>query len=362
MPSRFDRVALRLGRFMIVAISVVAPLLLAEWVARSTFAPRPPRRVYDPLAYRIPHPGLVDTFTGIENETVTVRLNELGMRGPSLAASTAPGTKTLVFLGGSTTENYGLTLEQTFPEAVGTVLSERLAVPMRILNGGASGTTSPLTLGRLQYQVVDLAPQGVVVMHAINDFLGGFEPGYRADGRHLKQPVLASRRPRSYLRAWARSLRTPTRRVWPIADESQVILAYEDFPARQAFARNLRSIVAVAQAHGVPLVLLTQPTMYEPEPTKEVQSRYVLANALWSRGVRPPDPPSLVRGMAAFNDTTREIARELGVPLVDLAALMPRSWDLFIDECHYTALGNQRLAEWLTPALEAVLQSSADDL
>lgn len=341
------------GRAVVLAALAALPVLLAEGLARLLHEPAPVRRVYDPFAYRIPQPGLVDTFTGRDGEPVTVRLNELGMRGPSIAAP-APGALTLVFLGGSTTENYAYELAATFPERIGREL-ERVRGPVRVFNAGMSGATSGTSLGRLQHQVLDLDPDLVVVLHGINDLVWGFHPAFRADGRHLERPPEAGERPRSYLLDWLRRRRPRRPQGDPPAPDLEQ-RDFADFPARRVFARNLRSMAAIARAHGVPIVLVTQPTMYSETPAAGDAERFVMTRALAGTG-RVPDVATLARGMRAMNDTTREVAASFdgGVFLVDLDARLPRSWDVFYDECHFTRLGNERVASELAPAIADLL-------
>jgi lysophospholipase L1-like esterase len=335
------------GKAAAAAAFGVLLLLLAEGLARLFHEPAPVRRVYDPFAHRIPQPGLVDTFAGVDGERVTVRLNELGMRGPAAAADA--GTLTLVFLGGSTTEGYAYELEATFPELIARELERRGRGAVRAFNAGMSGATTGTSLGRLQHQVLDLGPDLVVVMHGINDLVWGFHPAFRADGRHLPRPPAADARPRSYLLDWLRRRRW----LWPREDPpvpDYELRDFAEFPARRVFARNLRSMAAIARAHAVPIVFLTQPTMYGKTPDSE---RFVMTRTLAGTG-RVPDVATLARGMEAMNATTREVAAsfEDGVYVVDLAAVLPRTWDLFYDECHFTRLGNARVASELAPALE----------
>ncbi|MEM7582486.1 MAG: GDSL-type esterase/lipase family protein, partial [Acidobacteriota bacterium] len=189
----FDRLCLGLGRAAILAVIVLLPLAIAEGAARLLHAPEPIRRVYDPYAYRIPQPLLVDTFQTtpgetLDSEPVTVRLNELGMRGPRLDEPTPADGLTLVFLGGSTTENYKFPRTETFPELIGQRVAAELGRPVRVFNAGMSAGTTATSLARLQHQVLDLEPSLIVVMHSINDLIFGFHPEYRPDGRHLTRP------------------------------------------------------------------------------------------------------------------------------------------------------------------------------
>lgn len=349
-----------MGRAAAVAGVAALALLLTEGLARLFHEPPPVRRVYDPFAYKIPQPGLVDSFVGRDGERVTIRLNELGMRGPPVDAA-APGALKVVFLGGSTTENYAYEREATFPELIGRRLRPSLG-PVAVWNAGMSGATSGASLGRLQHQVLDLEPDLVVVLHAINDLIWGFHPAFRTDGRHLPRPPTAGARPRCYLLDWLRQRRPieslRARRRAPAADFE--LRGFADFPARRVFARNLRSMAAVARAHGVPIVFVTQPTMYSATPAEGDAERFVMTRPLAGTG-RVPDVATLARGMRAMNETTREAAARFddGVRLVDLATLLPRTWDLFDDECHFSRLGNERVAAELAPAIESALRGDA---
>jgi lysophospholipase L1-like esterase len=353
--TSFDRLCLRLGRAAVVAAVALAPLVLAEAAARLLHDPPPIRRVWDPFAYRIPQPLLVDEFEGLDGERVTVRLNELGMRGPSIADPVSADALTVVFLGGSTTENYAFDRRDTFPELIGAEVEADLGRPLRIFNAGASAATTSVSLGRLQHQALDLEPALIVVMHAVNDLVGGFHPGFRRDGRHLPRPALAGRMPRSYLVDWLRRRRArqvdhPSRRV--------AFDAWDDFAALAVFERNLRSMAAVAEAAGVPVLFLTQATMYREDPQPGDEERLLMAARWFDELTIHPDVPSLARGMRAFNAVTLRVAAETGAHAFDLASSLPQSTELIYDDCHFTREGNRRVAAELRPVVEDVLRKA----
>jgi len=70
-----------------------------------------------------------------------------------------------------------------------------------------------------------------------------------------------------------------------------------------------------------------------------------------------PSPESLGNAMATYNDVTRQVAREEGVPLVDLSAVVPQTLDYFVDDVHHTpeatALISREVADVLVPLLAA---------
>jgi lysophospholipase L1-like esterase len=348
-------------RLVALLIGTAAALLLAEAGARLLHRPHPVGRVYDPFAWRIPHPDAEFPVTNWLGEPLVLRFNDLGMRGPDSRAPVAPGTRTLVFLGGSTTENGGLREEETFPELAGRAAAEALGQPVRVFNAGMSAATSSTTLARLQHQVLDLRPALVVVMDGVNDLLGGFHTGFRRDGRHLPMGVPAGTRPRSYLYDWLRSRQFFYRRLRPLRPATLIERRdYSDFPARDVFARNLRSMAAVARAHGVPILFVVQPTAYRDPPLPDDEERFFGRDSLVAAGMPAPDLPSLAAGMAAFEDVVRALPVDAPhVNVLDLDARLAKTPEVFTDECHFTKEGNRRVARELQAALLALLRPRA---
>lgn len=344
----FDRFSLRLGRAAILVVVGISPILIAESWARIFHDPVPVRRVYDPFAYRIPQPLLEEEYVGPEGDRIKLQLNELGMRGPSVAAPAHPDSLALVFLGGSTTENYSLPLEATFPELVGRSLTDRLGRPVRIFNAGMSAATTGTSLGRLQHQVVDIEPSLIVVMHAINDLMQGFHPRYRRDGRHLVRPALAGTLPKSYFYDWMRRrppLHLPKERR-----------SFSEFPSLPVFERNLLSMAGIARMHGIPILFLTQAHRYDDASSKLEVREMRLANGVAGQSGLPPDLESLQRGMAAFNAATLSLPTGEGISTFDLAATLPHSRELIRDECHFNRAGNRKVAEILAPVLGEIVE------
>lgn len=132
---------------------------------------------------------------------------------------------------------------------------------------------------------------------------------------------------------------------------------YEAFPARRVFARNLRSMSAIAEANGIDILFLTQATMYRDEADPRDRDRFVMSAALGDKADAYPDVPSLAAGMRAFNAVVLALPRSGGVHVFDLASRLPQSWDVFYDDCHLTKAGNRRVTEELVPLIEEILRS-----
>jgi lysophospholipase L1-like esterase len=336
---------------------LAAGVLMAEGAARVLHTPQPPQRIYDPLAYRIPAPGHRESFLNKQGEHVEFELNELGMRGPSISAPVAENTLTVIFLGGSTTENYAYRDADTFPIITGKIVSERIGRPVRVLNAGMSGAIAGTNLSRLQHQILDLHPDLVVVMEGINDLLGGFDPKFRTDGRHLARPVVAGDRPTSYLYDFYRARTfSPHRPPPPKPGRAMSAADFDRFPARGVFERNVRSMAAIASSQDLDVLFLTMATMYSANPKPEDLPRFAMMGGVAEAGEIHLDVPSLAAGMKIFNAAIAALPATGTIRTFDLAALLPQSWDVFYDDCHFTKAGNRLVAETIAPALEEILR------
>jgi lysophospholipase L1-like esterase len=357
------------GRGALILAVLLMLLGGLELLARLLYQPPQPRRVYDPYCYQIPRPLLIERFK-VSNDTdqwITIRMNERGMRGPRVS-SEAEGALTLAFLGGSVTENYRYNDQDTFPVLVGQEIEGEFGLPVRVFNAGMSGGTTFHSLARLQHQVLDLKPDLVVVQHAVNDLVGGFHPRWRPDGRHLWRPK-ASNRPISYLLSRIRQGRpnddfttdvpyAPLDRPRPPTEKCSVE-DFSGFPALATFERNLRSMAGVARIHRVPILFLTQGSMYgaEVDPTDK-DERLIMTRVLIKHGVLPPDFPSLARGMITFNQRTLALPETGYSYTLDLASQLPMKWEVFYDDVHLTQQGNILVARAIAPVAAAILRDT----
>jgi lysophospholipase L1-like esterase len=128
-----------------------------------------PRRLYvatdDPSpAYRL-RPGIVTSVRGI-----AVRVNQLGLRGPDVAAVPPAGVHRVLALGDSATFGEGLAEEDAFPPQLERELRTRTGQPWEVLNAGVQGYNAADELGLLVTRGLALEPEAVVVGFNLNDF------------------------------------------------------------------------------------------------------------------------------------------------------------------------------------------------
>jgi lysophospholipase L1-like esterase len=137
-------------RLLTVAIAVVATLGVVE-VAFRILGYRPIYEEYtDPDSFYVAdamagwsyRPGATGEFVGPRPYPITyrshVRINSLGLRGPELTA-VPPGGVRVVALGDSWTSGLEVAENETYSAVATGLLSERLGVPVQVVNAGVRG-------------------------------------------------------------------------------------------------------------------------------------------------------------------------------------------------------------------------------
>lgn len=248
-----------------------------------------------------------------------VRTDSHGFRSPEPEAIKGEGTIRIAFLGGSTTFNSEAPAnEDTFPIQVGRILQQaRPSREIEVLNAATEGYTTMESLTTLAARVLPLEPDIIVVYHAVNDATLRTGNEYRADYWRAPKPV----RTRFDSALYRHSLFFRFLNYKWIMRSAPSRPAVEQLRANlqrhppDGFARNMRSIVALARAHGVEVVLCT--LAYCPLEREDGDAWAVLFEAI-----------------DQHNDIVRSIAAEMDVHLLDVAAEMPRDPRLFSGQIH----------------------------
>jgi lysophospholipase L1-like esterase len=119
----------------------------------------------DPHLPYVLRPGLDTTLRGIPT-----RINELGLRGPAVARSPAPGVHRILALGDSATFGAGLPVEEAFPAVLERELRARSGAGWEVLNTGVEGYNTEAELAYLRTRGLALHPETVVVGFNLNDY------------------------------------------------------------------------------------------------------------------------------------------------------------------------------------------------
>lgn len=282
--------------------------------------------------------------------------NGRGFNAPAWPGERQPDTLRVLALGASTTESGN---EQgfggSFPAYLEAGLNQYLGdAPesrrVEVVNLGMAGWTTAESLVHWFLAAKDLAPDLVLIHHAVNDVAPRMWPGFRSDYAHYRQPF--ELRPRGGLaRVSALFAALAGRAEAPTLDDAVVrpltSAAAALAPAgRATFRRNVLSIGRDARAEGAAVCLITLPVA----PRETFPS---------------PDLDLYREGVAEHNDVLREVAAAEDFMLADLDALArgeeadnPLLSEAFIDLVHVSPDGNL----WKALAVGAALSRQWEPL
>jgi hypothetical protein len=302
---------------------------------------------YDELRYITGHPFL--QFKGVPSRTgeiyrvlkpgdrgnqVTGNLstfNNFGFVGRDFAYAKAPGVIRIAALGASTTAD-------GYPAMLEEYLNARVAAQsnrFEVMNFGQGYWTSAHVLVNFVLNVIDFAPDYIIIHQAANDeHARASEAEFRGDYSHYLKVFQPPRIPDRYLLR----VSVPYRALkfylnpnpeWMFVEAASQIRRKEPQRALNArelgvFRRNIETIIDVASARQIKVVLTTM-----PHATDE---RY-----------------SPLNGIDQFNEVLRSIAANHDRLLfVDLDKLMTgKDNQLFRDAVHVNDNGNRMKAEYL---------------
>lgn len=331
-------------------LGVLVPLLLVElglrfWIR--TFGSEPERVAYVYSAEEIS--ARTVRFRGVPYvnfglSTNYPEHNSRGYRGPEIAVPKPEGAFRIVALGGSTT--YGELLDDwrdAYPARLEQMLHDEYGYEqVEVINAGVPYYTTWDTLVNFEFRVLDLQPDLVIVYHAVNDLSARALPpeGYHgipaSAGIWQSQPDPGPSTLYRYLAVnlgWMRNpndLRTMVQAYEQAGRECCDHLTHDETAARFRanppiyFERNLRSLIAVAQAHDVQVLLSSW--AYFPDETEGDWNLQAL--------------PYRQEALEEHNAVAARLAADTGAAFYDLMGSFPHNRDYwFVDGMHLTPAG-----------------------
>ena len=279
--------------------------------------------------------------------------NSLGYRGDEIGAKKPEGECRIVCLGGSTTYSTGVAdYRDSYPAALERELNGRGYPNVKVINAGCPGWSSWESLVNLEFRVLDLDPDMIIVYHGVNDVhprLVWPPSVYRGDnsGRSLPTAsnifmpciweystlmrILMIRA--GLINSHMNVNRTIDRRAetfyasdfdYQVRQHTYPAGIFKDVPAAEmlkinkpiSFQRNIENIVTMAQARGIEVILPT-----------------FAASALFSDEPRSSSPEYL-SAYREQNDVLRDIAGRTGAAFFDFAAVFPADKEYYQDGRH----------------------------
>jgi hypothetical protein len=219
------------------------------------------------------------------------------------------GNQTIVFLGGSTTQNLVVKPEKRFPFLVAKGLQKKGMI-YTVKNAGAAGNNTYNNLNTLINKVMAYRPAAVIYMEAINDLTTlVFEEKY-----HNKNPF--------------RSLIIDENQIEPEAHDD------DEFHAKAGYQKNvdtvmllkeykkaLKMFVGICLGSDVLPVLMTQPNRIDSNNINTCKSLQFMIKR-YQDNFPKTNPIQLYHQM---NNAVRQVAHEMQVPLIDIEASVPKT-------------------------------------
>ncbi len=284
----------------------------------------------------------------------TIRINNLGFRGPDLPRDKGDAFR-IVALGESQT--FGPTLrdgEKPWPELLQDLFDQHASCGRKIevINAGTEAYTLENNLERMRRDILPLKPDLILSTHGMNGFLAfGLrrvpepnEPGVRPRASALiGRAVLTIERAAHDWRD-RNSARARPVALAPMSDAELMQSRYAD---------EYRKLIALARDNGVDIALADSTMSVNEFSPREVKDFY---GAVF----KPID--DIIAANAAHNRLVKLIARDEDAPLIDMAAGVDGIWDddLYLDIVHFTEAGNERVANLMFRSLLPILAQRHD--
>jgi hypothetical protein len=340
-------------------------------------------RIYNPFHFRLKGDKILLPVN--QREIITNRINpkldslivntrnSLGFRGPE-----PPGgwesRLTVIAIGGSTTECHFLNDDKTWPFLLGEMLADSFP-GCWLNNAGLDGHSTYGHIILLNDYVKKLRPSVVLFLTGINDVETAgplfhdklsTQNAY-SDFRHFivnNSEVLSLAL--NIARGWrAQRFNNTTSSMLVLDSNRRLVLpdtVMQQRLARQApylagYRQRLAGLADTCLSRHILPVFITQPNLFgigrdpvtgvdlEAYPADSTDTA-INGKLIWEM-------------LEEYNDVVRGLGSEKGVPVIDLARLMPKNSLYFYDMSHFTNAGAEKVAVLLAAELSPVLRRMA---
>lgn len=279
-------------------------------------------------------------------------VNSLGYRGPEWKKEKEPGVKRIICLGDSVVLGlWGTTPDASFPRQLEILLNEKKrgsAKRFEVLNGGLGSNTSSQVIYRLKTEFLDYHPDLVIVQIGINDM------------SESNPMIPASYRPGGWIKSVCQRsflVRTLAGVIFKVIIPKMSLSPEQAEKRREKFENytpepfrsNMTEIAKICGERNIPAVFITLSLRLNTEDADRHPER--------------EDPPPYFardRGLCKtlvkrYNETIRDIGKEMSVPVADMAGFWeraPQGSRYFKDFAHFTNEGYALYARELLIKLE----------
>ncbi len=291
----------------------------------------------------------IPNVPGLDTHLIHTK-NSLGFRGPEPSDSNA--TK-IICMGGSTTECFYLSDGKDWPNVLGNKLRKKDA-SIWLNNAGMDGQSSFGNLQMLKQYVLNLKPDYIILMCGLND-MGLKAPArfdeydgkwYQKVYNFLELPALVVnilRAGRSKDAGLNHKFITDLSKAPTLKMSDTAILRRlkEEQPFIGPYKQRIKEFAEICQKNNIKLIFVAQSILFSDE--KDLMTNVDLG--LLKTGEINGKTRAYILKM--YNKSTFDVAEEMGVPFINLAARLPKDSRLFYDGYHFTNDGADLAAEMI---------------
>ena len=352
---------------LIAVVTVVACEVFLRFTLPLVFADDHRHYIWPPGFQKIFYASQ-EVLPGIKGPT-RFSTNSLGFRG---AEPFRTATKRILCMGGSATECLFLDDKKTWPHLLESCLKNKWNDRhVWVGNLGRSGLNTVDNLLQMKYQLPELPHMDVVIlMVGVNDCVmalaGALELAYDRErrferlfydvaprdfrfrpkrktalgwlGRRIKHNIFDPNYQDSRAAAvslWRSQRKSASVFINELPDLNGALSIYE---------KNLENIKKLADSKGLRIIFVTQPTMYRDDLTAEEKGLLWQGYASFGPNRAYFTVAVLAKAMQKYNDVLMEFCRKSGTERIDLASQLPKSTQVFYDDCHFNDNGASLVA------------------
>ena len=279
----------------------------------------------------------------------------------------------VIFLGASTTACIYVDEESRFPALVGNLLEEKTGKQVTSINSGVGGNNSLHSLDILLNKVIPLKPDVVVMLHNINDLVALIYDKTYWSRNPTRQPIIDYKLykdltglkavstlardtyiPNLHVAFRSLSKKIFGKQVKDPEDEFAYIrgkkIVFDPAQILAEFKMNLQTFINICRARRITPVLMTQFNRYKSNPDPKVLAAM--------KGFESDSGISVGEFMALyakFNEAIREVGKQNGVQVIDLANLIPQDSQYIYDVVHLNTKGSQLAGRLISDQLQPLV-------
>ena len=294
----------------------------------------------------------------------TVRINSLGFRGKEIAAAKLPNVFRIVAIGSSTTFGSSNREDDTYPVRLETRLNSH-DPPARyeVINAGVSGYYSYQQVLRVKRELRGLQPGMVILFEGWNDFWHAARLGEKWRPNIIDQDM--GRSFTSFFYNSSVSYRTmlllqrKLLRALKDAPDSRVTAWYQAAAENHAvydnYQNNMEEIVRLFLERDIKVLLIKFPCLLRKSIDRQEQSAVKLIEPFWEEYL------PFVKAHERLLQRIDTVAQKYSIQTVDIEQAFnelqgPDRAQLFTDAIHFTAKGNDLIAQKICEQIVGILE------